>query len=184
MKVTKLGQGRPLVSLTTLSSGSTTNGATEQPAPSGQVLTSTGSNAVAWASNVAIITANGSNALTGPFVNFQSGSGVSFATASNTLTISATGGGSGLPWLDVVADYGAAGDGTTDDTTAIQNALNAAETLGGAVVYFPARVYKIAGALQDTGRSNAQLLLPRREAYSVAEQITVHLLGEVPPPAT
>lgn len=88
MKVTRLGPPRPLMSLVgVLASGSS--------GPSGQVPTANGSNGVAWGSNVAIITSNGSNALLGPFVNFASGAGIAFAAASNTLTISATGGGTG-----------------------------------------------------------------------------------------
>lgn len=42
--------------------------------------------------------------------------------------------------------YGAVGDGTTDDTTAIQNAINAAMTSGG-IVYFPAGTYKVTSTL-------------------------------------
>jgi len=44
-----------------------------------------------------------------------------------------------------VLDYGAVGNGTTDDTTAIQNAINAAKI--GNVVYFPPGTYKITAAL-------------------------------------
>lgn len=41
-----------------------------------------------------------------------------------------------------VKDYGAAGDGTADDTTAINNAIAAADTAGGGTVYFPPGTYK------------------------------------------
>ena len=44
-----------------------------------------------------------------------------------------------------VLDYGAVGNGTTDDTTSIQNAINAAKI--GNVVYFPPGTYKITAAL-------------------------------------
>lgn len=37
--------------------------------------------------------------------------------------------------------YGAKGDGSTDDTTAITNALSAANTAGGGIVYFPVGTY-------------------------------------------
>ena len=90
------------------------------------------------------------------------------------------GGGVGLGWFDVT-DSGATGDGTTGDTSAVQAAIDAAIAAGGGVVYFPRGVYKIGGALQDTSRSNAQLLLPRVNLS--AEQITVELRGEFPPPA-
>ena len=46
-----------------------------------------------------------------------------------------------------VVDYGATGNGSTDDTTAISNALSAANTAGGGVVFFPAGNYKISSAL-------------------------------------
>ena len=86
MKITRdVPYTRPRVNLTSLTTGGDSG-------PSGHVLTSSGSNgASAWGSNVALITANGSNQLTGPFVNFASGSGVTFAVASNTLTIATSG---------------------------------------------------------------------------------------------
>jgi len=44
-----------------------------------------------------------------------------------------------------VKDFGATGDGTTDDTTAIQAALDSAA--GSAIVYFPYGVYKVTSTL-------------------------------------
>lgn len=49
-----------------------------------------------------------------------------------------------------VLDFGAAGDGTTDDTAAIQAALDAAEA-----VYFPSGTYKVTGTL-DISALNRQ----------------------------
>jgi len=48
-----------------------------------------------------------------------------------------------------VKKYGAVGNQVVDDTTAIQNAINAAQTTGGAV-YFPAGTYKITSPLTIT----------------------------------
>ncbi|MCL4367723.1 MAG: cell wall-binding repeat-containing protein [Actinobacteria bacterium] len=45
--------------------------------------------------------------------------------------------------FDVKTGYGAVGDGVHDDTTNIQNAINAAQTAGGGLVNFPAGTYKI-----------------------------------------
>jgi hypothetical protein len=59
-----------------------------------------------------------------------------------------------------VASYGAIGDGTTDDTVAIQNAIDAAEANGGGVVFFPKGVYAVSNltvtesiVLQGSGES-------------------------------
>jgi hypothetical protein len=46
-----------------------------------------------------------------------------------------------------VKNYGAAGDGATNDTTAIQAAIAAANAAGGGTVFFPAGVYIIDSAL-------------------------------------
>lgn len=108
------------------------------------------------------------------------GAGVTATTSGDNVTVTIPGGGGDSDLFNVV-DYGATGDGTTDDTTAVQAAIDAAISAGGGVVYFPRGVYKIAGALQDTSRSNAQLLLPRVNLS--AEQITVELCGEFAPTA-
>ncbi|TFE29398.1 glycosyl hydrolase family 28-related protein [Cohnella luojiensis] len=46
-----------------------------------------------------------------------------------------------------VAEFGAAGDGVTDDTRAIQDVLDAAGNNGGGVVFVPSGRYRIAGTL-------------------------------------
>ncbi len=53
-------------------------------------------------------------------------------------------------WQDVT-DYGAIGDGSTDDTTAINDAIDAANDAGGGVVYFPPGTYKVTAQLTTPG---------------------------------
>src|SRR5712692_2202885 len=53
--------------------------------------------------------------------------------------------------VDVKRDFQAQGDGTSDDTTAIQNAINAAaNNFGGGTVYFPPGIYNITASLTIT----------------------------------
>lgn len=47
-----------------------------------------------------------------------------------------------------VADFGATGDGITDDTVAVQNAFNAVPASGGVVVFEPGKTYMINGLYQ------------------------------------
>lgn len=47
-----------------------------------------------------------------------------------------------------VRHYGAKGDGVTDDTAAIQAAIDAANTAGGGTVYFPTGIFRITVALE------------------------------------
>lgn len=55
--------------------------------------------------------------------------------------------GSGQPWADVKA-WGATGNGTTDDTTAVQNAINFMQTTyGGGYVFFPPGWFYVASGL-------------------------------------
>lgn len=46
-----------------------------------------------------------------------------------------------------VKDFGATGDGVTDDTIAIQNAVAAVAALGGGTVFYPSGVYKTTAAI-------------------------------------
>lgn len=110
---TRIGRTFPLVSASTIGDGGTisTGGGDNVFPGSGTVPTATGSNTWAWSSNVAVITSNTSNALTGPFVNFQSGAGITFSASSNTLTI--TGSSTALASNSLLRTTGGAGAVTT-----------------------------------------------------------------------
>ena len=83
-------------------------------------------------------------------------------TTSGLITAN---GGITTDWINTtsifnVKYYGATGNGTTDDTTAIQNALNAAETAGNATVYFPAGAYLVSSQLSWTAPGiNSRLVI-------------------------
>ena len=89
------------------------------------------------------------------------------------------GGGSVVPFWFNVRDYGALGDGVTNDTVAIQAAITACAAAGGGTVYFPAGLYVISGALQDTGAFNGQLLLPN--VSHSGDHIVIRFLGPLRP---
>lgn len=55
-----------------------------------------------------------------------------------------------LRWSVYVTDFGAVGDGSADDTAAIQRAIDYAASIGGARVLFPAGSFKILGTLNIT----------------------------------
>lgn len=55
-------------------------------------------------------------------------------------------------------DYGAAGNGTTDDTTAVQNAANAVAAAGGGTLFLPPGNFKLSSALSLTGANTVSLL--------------------------
>lgn len=58
----------------------------------------------------------------------------------------------GIAVYNVKRDYSAVGDGATDDTTAIQNAINAASAAGGGIVYLPLGTYLlVTGLTMKTG---------------------------------
>jgi len=86
--------------------------------------------------------------------------------ASNRTDVTITGSGSttnitfaansGLPVYNVKsATYGAVGNGTTDDTSAIQAAITAAQAVGG-IVFFPKGDYKITSTLTITAPCTLQ----------------------------
>jgi hypothetical protein len=51
-------------------------------------------------------------------------------------------------WVDVKEDYGAKGDGVTDDTTAIQSAIDFVFSKGGGVVFLPVGSYKTTSSIK------------------------------------
>jgi hypothetical protein len=53
-----------------------------------------------------------------------------------------------------VKDFGAIGDGITDDTTAIQKAFDAAKLAGGGDIYLPKGTYAVSSAINITGCNN------------------------------
>ncbi len=187
MRVTKIIRPFALGDTAALGSGGGIIDSTGQDGQfpgSGQVPTSTGSNTWAWGSNVARIFSNTSNAILGPFVNFQNGPNITFGVSSNTLTISGAAGGSGATFADLgwfnVEDYGAVHDGSTDDTSSIQAAIDACFAAGGGTIYFPAGIYQLDGALQDTGTYNSQLEIPQRDVVRADGAIVYRFLGATP----
>lgn len=78
----------------------------------------------------------------------------------------------------VVTAHGALGDGVTDDTTAIQNAINAVAALGGGVVFFPPGAYKITATLTLADKRGVVLRGSggSNEPYSAALNIGTRLL--------
>lgn len=80
--------------------------------------------------------------------------------ALHAMSLDASGAdASASPFYDVTA-YGAVGDGTTDDTTAITDTFDAADATGGGIIYFPptANYYKITSLITRTGTSKYHLL--------------------------
>lgn len=61
-------------------------------------------------------------------------------------------------WTDVKQSYGAAGNGTIDDTAAIQKGLNALGTGSVNVLYFPAGTYKITKTLMMPAKINVAMV--------------------------
>jgi len=83
--------------------------------------------------------------LSSPLPIAQGGSGAATAPAARTALGLSVETVPGITHFNV-KDYLAVGDGTTDDLTPIQNAINAAAVNGG-IVFFPAGVYRISNSI-------------------------------------
>jgi hypothetical protein len=104
-------------------------------------------------------------------VNVQNGYGGTWGQGSLSYTLTARTSASdpfnlGVPWgadfasiatnvynikTDSRLSIHAVGDGVTNDTAAIQNAINTATSAGGGVVYFPAGTYEVYGPTGNDG---------------------------------
>jgi hypothetical protein len=91
--------------------------------------------------------------------------------------------GTGVTWrrvLDVAGRYeanwfGVKADGATNDTVAIQRAIDFAAAQGGGRIYLPVGTSSLSSALADTGLSNAQIVLPKVTNYD--STIAIELVG-------
>lgn len=80
-----------------------------------------------------------------------------------------------------VKKFGAKGDNLHDDTKAIQKAINKAISKGGGIIYFPAGIYQISGAVQDSIEGkwcHSQLYIPFRD---MDHTCTITFAGESAP---
>lgn len=66
----------------------------------------------------------------------------------------ASSGGAGGPFL-TVKEFGAVGDGVADDTAAIQDAVDAAVSAGGGIVFLPAGTYRITDTIYVNSTGDA-----------------------------
>ena len=122
---------------------------------SGSVTSVGGTGTVNGITLTGTVTSSGSLTLGGTL------SGVDL-TSQVTGVLPIANGGTGFSssqWLNVKS-YGAVGDGSTDDTSAINSAIAAANNTavsGGQTVYFPAGTYKVTSALTTVTREGVTL---------------------------
>ena len=99
--------------------------------------------------------------LDGTILNEDISSSTSISSAKLSGDYIAEGGGVGRTFADKfsditsVKDYGATGDGGTDDTTAINNAFQHVVTNGG-TLYFPEGTYKVTSSISNSAVSGVQ----------------------------
>ena len=103
--------------------------------------------------------------LIGTYDNVSGISSVTLPISSNSITYLPAGTGAVATTVQAklrqtvsVLDFGAVGNGVTDDTTAIKNAITAIRAAGGGEVYFPAGTYLLNGIAGADGTLNGILI--------------------------
>lgn len=141
------------------------------PAPNSRIAGDTGPAADNNTNVNAIAAAQGATAqlVGGPSfsASIPAGNSANAAILGNLAAF--TGAGAG-PHLINVAAFGAVGNGTADDTTAISDAL-AAVPANGAIVHFPAGQYKVTSTLNPTWNTLLQ-------GHGLGSQILSHVTGD------
>jgi len=124
----------------------TANDLSELTATAATARTNLGLSALATASVPLSLANGGTGSTTQNFLDLtsaQSAAGLKTFTGGIAIPSTATVSARGVSdWFNVKV-YGAKGDGSTDDTAAIQAAINACHTAGGGVVYFPEGIYVV-----------------------------------------
>jgi hypothetical protein len=100
-------------------------------------------------------------------LTFPTSSWATSATANLAITVTPAAGGTGgneefvgpfASWKNVETVYGAVGDGAHDDTSAVQNALNALQGGSATTIYFPAGTYKITNTVTLQGAQHVNVI--------------------------
>jgi parallel beta-helix repeat protein len=78
-----------------------------------------------------------------------------------------------------VHDFGAVGDGKTDDTLAIQSAINAAVANGGGAVYAPAGIYLVSASIEMFSHTSLYGDGMGATVLKVRDQVGVDVIGVV-----
>jgi hypothetical protein len=124
----------------------TDTGAVNSLAVTGPITnTGTATNPVIGLSTPLAVTYGGTGSTTANLTG-AGGIAVTGTWPNQTLTLGAASTLNQVSWFSV-KDYGATGNGSTDDTTSIQNAINACSTAGGGWVWIPRGTYKLSTTL-------------------------------------
>lgn len=128
----------------------------------------------------AFVLANGGGG-GGGVAQLIAGANVTLTPSNGLGTVTVAASGTSVPPVFNVMSYGATGNGSTDDTTAVQAAITAAGNAGGGIVYFPTGTYLINGngvftPLTGTGIKTL-LYMPVQHSAS----IVIKLLGPLTP---